>query len=170
MLGTRGTDTADVEHVAGGRTFFWEGEYGDDLNSRETHETQLNVVEQFEPKLSAASQACDALFLANIQPALQLEVRRQCEAARFVAVDSMDLWIDVARDALLEVIATVDCVILNDAELRQLTRRANLVSAAREVLARGPSVVVAKQGEYGAAVVSEHGFFALPAFPVGSSS
>lgn len=167
VLRLRGTDVEDVEHVAGGETFFWAGEYGADLNTRTTLETRLNVFEHFAPKLSAASQACDVLFLANIVPALQLEVRRQCEAARFVAMDSMDLWIDIARGDLLEVIAAVDCVILNDSELRQLTGRSNLVAAAREVLTLGPSVVVAKQGEYGATLVSADDWFAIPAYPVG---
>src|SRR5215212_7121864 len=84
VLRTRGTITDDVEHVAGGRTFFWKGEYGWDLNSRETLDTQLNVFEQFEPKLSAPSRASEVLFLANIQPDLQLQVREQCQAAKFV--------------------------------------------------------------------------------------
>ncbi|MGI8904346.1 MAG: PfkB family carbohydrate kinase [Solirubrobacteraceae bacterium] len=166
ILRTRGANVEDVERVADGRTFFWEGEYGWDLNSRETLDTQLNVFERFDPKLSPASSQSDVLFLANIQPELQLQVREQCEGARFVALDSMNLWIDIARDALLEVIARVDCVILNDAELRQLTERPNLVSAAREVLKLGPSVVVAKQGEYGAALITDEEFFALPAYPL----
>jgi sugar/nucleoside kinase (ribokinase family) len=166
VLATRGTDTRDVERVAGGKTFFWKGEYGWDLNSRETLETQLNVFEQFDPKLSAAARGCDLLFLANIQPELQLSVLDQCDAPRFVALDSMDLWIEIAREALLDVIARVDCVILNDAELRQLTAKPNLLSAAREVLSLGPSVVVAKQGEYGAALVTADGFFSLPAYPL----
>jgi sugar/nucleoside kinase (ribokinase family) len=114
------------------------------------------------------------LFLANIQPQLQLEVRRQLPAARFVALDSMNLWIEVARAELIEAIAAVDCVILNDAELRQLTGRPNLLGAARELLdaaagdGRGPSVIVAKQGEYGAALVTRESFFALPAYPLES--
>jgi sugar/nucleoside kinase (ribokinase family) len=124
------------------------------------------VFEHFEPKLSPASADCDLLFLANIQPQLQLSVLEQSTGPRFVAMDSMNLWIDIARDALIEVIRRVDCVILNDAELRQLTERPNLITAARDVLALGPSVVVAKQGEYGAALVTADGFFALPAYPL----
>ncbi len=165
-LATRGTDTSDVERVADGKTFFWKGEYGWDLNSRETLETQLNVFEHFEPKLSQASRDCDVLFLANIQPELQRRVLAQCGHPQFVALDSMNLWIDIARDALVDVIAKVDCVILNDAELRQLTAKPNLISAARDVLGWGPSVVVAKQGEYGAALITDEGFFALPAYPL----
>lgn len=165
VLGTRGTAIQDVERVAGGKTFFWKGEYGWDLNSRETLDTQLNVFESFEPKLSEASRRSEALFLANIQPDLQRSVLEQ-SSARFTALDSMNLWIDIARDSLVDVIERVDCVILNDAELRQLTAKPNLVSAAREVLGWGPSVVVAKQGEYGAALLTEDAFFALPAYPL----
>jgi sugar/nucleoside kinase (ribokinase family) len=139
------------------------------------------VFEGFSPKLSERSRSSDVLFLANIQPDLQQDVRRQLPHARFVALDSMNLWIDIARDSLVRAIESVDCVILNDAELRQLTRKSSLVSAAREILSwspsppsssadglRGPSVVVAKQGEYGAAMVTREGFFALPAYPLES--
>ncbi len=166
VLATRGTSIDDVERVAGGKTFFWKGEYGWDLNTRKTLDTQLNVFEHFAPKLSADSCGSDVLFLANIQPRLQLDVREQCADARFVALDSMNLWIDIARDELLDVIARVDCLILNDEELRQLTRRPNLVAAAREVLAYGPRIIVAKQGEYGSALITTDEFFALPAYPL----
>ena len=175
VMRSRGVDVSDVEAVAGGKTFFWQGEYGWDLNSRETLDTQLGVFEGFQPKLSERSRSSDVLFLANIQPDLQREVRAQLPDARFVALDSMNLWIDIARDSLVAAIENVDCVILNDAELRQLTGRPNLVTAAREILTwgaesstRGPRVVVAKQGEYGAALVTREGFFALPAYPLES--
>jgi sugar/nucleoside kinase (ribokinase family) len=164
-LALRGTNVDDVEHVAGGRTFFWHGEYGWDLNTRETLDTQLGVFETFEPKLSAASRAAETLFLANIQPDVQRAVREQ-SAAGFVAMDSMNLWIDIARESLVRTIEGVDCVILNDAELRQLTGKPNVISAAREVLRMGPSVVVAKQGEYGAALITADEFFSLPAYPL----
>jgi sugar/nucleoside kinase (ribokinase family) len=166
VLATRGTDLTDVERIAGGRTFFWRGEYGWDLNSRETLDTQLNVFADFQPRLSERARACDVLFLANIQPELQGRVLDQVDGPAFTALDSMNLWIDVARDALVSVIQRVDCLILNDAELRQLTGKPNLVSAAREILGWGPSAVVAKQGEYGAALVTREGFFALPAYPL----
>ncbi len=165
----RDVDVSDVERVAGGKTFFWQGEYGWDLNSRETLDTKLGVFEGFQPKLSPTSRASDVLFLANIQPDLQREVRSQLPSARFVALDSMDLWIDIARDSLVEAIKSVDCLILNDAELRQLTAKPNLVAAAREVLSwDGPKVIVAKQGEYGAALITRDGFFSLPAYPLES--
>jgi sugar/nucleoside kinase (ribokinase family) len=168
VLRARGIDTGDIEHVEGGRTFFWKGEYGWDLNDRTTLETQLNVFADFEPKLSEASRDADVLFLANIQPDLQRAVRDQCEAARFAALDSMNLWIETARDSLIETIRRVDCVMLNDSELRELTREPNLIRALRQVQAWGPNVVVAKQGEYGAAMLTDEGFFALPAFPLES--
>ena len=166
VLRTRGTSTDDVEFVPGGKTFFWKGKYGWNLNTRETLDTQLNVFEQFEPKLSDESCRSEVLFLANIQPSLQLHVREQCDRAEFVAMDSMNLWIDIARDDLLEVISKVDCLMLNDEELRQLTERPNLVQAARDLLALGPKIIVAKQGEYGSALITEDEFFALPAYPL----
>ena len=167
-LRTRGTITDDVEQIAGGKTFFWKGEYHDNLNSRETHVTELNVFEQFKPKLSDEAKDCDVLFLANIVPELQNEVRGQCQQARFVAMDSMDLWINIARDSLLETIANVDCLILNDEELELLTEAPNFVAAAGEILKWGPSSVIAKQGKYGAALFTADGYFALPAFPLSS--
>jgi sugar/nucleoside kinase (ribokinase family) len=171
VLRGRDVDVSDVERVPGGETFFWRGEYGWDLNSRETLDTKLGVFEGFQPKLSADSRASDVLFLANIQPDLQREVRSQLPSARFVALDSMNLWIDIARDSLVQAIESVDCVILNDAELRQLTGKPNLFSAAREVLSWSPptpKVIVAKQGEYGAALITRERFFSLPAFPLES--
>ncbi len=130
-------DVSDVEAVAGGRTFFWQGEYGWDLNSRETLDTQLGVFEGFQPKLSERSRSSDVLFLANIQPDLQRDVRAQLPDARFVALDSMNLWIDIARDSLVAAIENVDCVILNDAELRQLTGKPQPRRARRARSSRG---------------------------------
>ncbi len=166
VLATRGTDVADVERVGGGKTFFWKGEYGWDLNSRETLATELGVFEQFEPKLSDAARASEVVFLANIQPELQRRVLELCPGAQFVAMDSMNFWIDNARDALVDMIGRVDCAILNDAELRQLTGKPSLLAAAREVMSWGPSSVVAKEGEYGAALFTPDGFFALPGYPL----
>ncbi|HEY2321068.1 MAG TPA: PfkB family carbohydrate kinase [Solirubrobacteraceae bacterium] len=169
VLQTRGSSIDDVERVAGGKTFFWKGKYDWDLNTRETLDTQLNVFEHFEPKLSEASRQSEVLFLANIQPGLQLQVREQCKEARFVAMDSMNLWIDIARDQLLQIISQVDCLMLNDEELRQLTGKPNLISAAHAILNSpppAPSIIVAKQGEYGSALITKHDFFALPAYPL----
>jgi sugar/nucleoside kinase (ribokinase family) len=165
VLHARGVNTDDVERVQGGKTFFWSGRYERDTNIRHTLITELNVFETFEPKLSEASRAADVLFLANIQPDLQRDVRQQCERARFTALDSMNLWIDIAHESLLKTIGLVDCLIVNDSEIKQLTDEPNLVRAARAALELGPRVVVAKQGEYGAAMFTRDSFFALPAFP-----
>ncbi|HEX3174698.1 MAG TPA: PfkB family carbohydrate kinase [Solirubrobacterales bacterium] len=166
VLEDRGVIVDDVERVAGGQSFFWRGRYEYDLNVAHTEDTQLGVFGEFEPKLSQESKDADVLFLANIQPDLQRQVRTQCPGARFCALDSMNLWIDTAKDSLLAAIAEVDCVIVNDAEIRQLTGDSNLARAARAVMERGPRAVVAKQGEYGAALFTEGGFFALPGFPL----
>ncbi len=165
VMRDRGVNTDDVEQIAGGRTFFWAGRYGRDVNQRETLQTDLNVFETFEPKLSEASAAADVLFLANIVPALQIAVRQQCRAATFTALDSMNLWIDIARDDLVTAIGMVDCLIVNDGEIKDLTREPNLVRAARAALAMGPRVVVAKQGEHGASMFTSDEVFALPAYP-----
>ncbi len=166
VLHGRGVDTSDIEHVPGGSTFFWKGHYEYDMNMAHTDDTQLNVFGEFQPKLSEESKGAEQLFLANIQPDLQREVREQCGGVRVAGLDSMNLWIETARDSLVRTIGGVDIVFLNDAEIRMLTEQPNLVRAAREVMAMGPSVVVAKQGEYGAALFTEDGFFALPAFPL----
>src|SRR2546430_3886071 len=166
VLTARGVDTQDIERVPGGRTFFWRGHYDYDLNTAHTDETQLNVFGDFEPKLSEASRESEVLFLAHIQPDLQRGVREQCANARFVPMDSMNLWIETARDPLRRTIADVDALLLNDAELRMLTEQPNLLRAARTVMEWGPQLVGAKQGEYGAALFTRAGVFALPAFPL----
>ena len=166
VLESRGVIVDDIERVAGGQSFFWRGRYEYDLNVAHTEDTQLGVFGEFEPKLSAGSQGADTLFLANIQPDLQRQVRAQCGSARFSALDSMNLWIETARDSLLAAIAEVDCLIVNDAEIRQLTGESNLARAARAVMEHGPRAVVAKQGEYGAALFTEGSFFALPGYPL----
>jgi len=166
VLHGRNVNTDDVEHVEGGKTFFWSGVYGENMNSRETLVTDLNVFETFDPKLSDASRGSDVLFLANILPELQLNVRRQCESARFVALDSMDLWINIARDALVAAIAEVDCVILNDSEVELFTGEREVVAGARKIMEHGPSSMVVKLGKYGAALVTNDDSFWIPAFPV----
>lgn len=166
ILQNRGVNTGGIERVEGGKTFFWRGHYEYDLNTAHTDDTQLNVFGDFEPKLNDDATNADVLFLANIQPDLQRAVREQCPDAKFVALDSMNLWIDIAKDSLIETIKGVDAVFMNDAEIRMLTEQSNLVKAARQVLELGPRLVIAKQGEYGAALFTEHGFFALPAYPL----
>ncbi|MBK5110331.1 MAG: sugar kinase [Thermoleophilia bacterium] len=166
VLESHGVITDDIEQVEGASTFFWKGHYEYDLNMAHTDDTQLNVFGEFEPKLSPESSGADMLFLANIQPDLQRQVRAQCDSARFTALDTMNLWIDTAKDSLRSAIGEADCVLINDAEIRQLTDEPNLARAANAVLALGPKVVIAKQGEYGAALFTPGGFFALPGFPL----
>src|SRR3954471_18174968 len=165
VLHNRGVITDDVEHVPGGKTFFWAGRYERDVNIRHTLQTDLNVFEHFEPKLSQASSSADVLFLANIQPDLQRVVREQCPSARSAALDTMNVWIAVAAESLLTPVGMVDCLIVNDGEVRQLTDEPNLVRAARAVMELGPKVVVVKQGEYGSAMYPAEGVFGLPAYP-----
>ncbi|HEY5161220.1 MAG TPA: PfkB family carbohydrate kinase [Gaiellaceae bacterium] len=166
VLEARGIDLRDLEVVPDGETFFWRGHYDFDLNTAKTLETRLNVFADFQPKLSDASRSSEALFLANIQPDLQRQVREQCRDASFVALDSMNYWIDNERDSLIEAIKLVDALLLNDAEVRQITGEPNLVRASRLIREWGPSLVVVKQGEYGAALFSEQGLFSLPAYPL----
>jgi sugar/nucleoside kinase (ribokinase family) len=166
VLRERGVNTDDIERVEGGSTFFWRGHYDYDLNTAHTEDTQLGVFGEFEPKLSEESRQAETLFLANIQPDLQREVREQCPGARLVGLDSMNLWIETARDSLVRTIGGVDLVFMNDAEIRMLTEEPNLIRAARRVMAMGPRAVVAKQGEYGAALITADAFFALPAYPL----
>jgi len=168
ILHARGILTDDIEHVEGGQTFSWAGRYHRDINQRDTIQTELNVFEDFRPKLSQPSRDADVLFLGNIQPELQREVREQCRAARFVAMDSMNMWIEIAHRALLETVALVDCLVLNDAELKQLTDEPNLVRAAARALDLGPRVVIAKQGEYGSVMFTRDGFFGLTSYPTGA--
>jgi len=166
VLHARGVNTDDIERVSGGETFFWRGHYEYDLNTAHTDETRLNVFGEFQPKLSEASRAAETLFLANIQPDLQREVREQCEGARLAGLDSMNLWIEIARDALVRTIGGVDLVFMNDAEIRMLCKEPNLVRAARQLMDMGPRAVVAKQGEYGARLFTRESIFSLPAYPL----
>ena len=165
VLEGRKVITDDIEHVEGGETFFWRGHYDHDMNVAHTEETQLNVFAEFQPKLSAGSRAAEMLFLGNIQPDLQRDVREQ-SGADYAGLDSMNLWIETTRDALVGAIRGVDCLLLNDAELRMLTEEPNLARAARAAMEMGPEVVVAKRGEYGAALFADGDFFAIPGLPL----
>jgi sugar/nucleoside kinase (ribokinase family) len=165
VLSGRGIATDDIEHVRGGKTFFWRGHYDHDMNIAHTDDTQLNVFADFVPKLSPASREAQMLFLGNIQPELQRDVRRQSSAS-FAALDSMNLWIETTRDSLREAIGEVECLMLNDAELRMLTGEPNLVRAARASMELGPAVVVAKRGEFGAALFTREDAFAIPGLPL----
>jgi len=168
VLHSRGINTDDVEHVEGGKTFFYACEYEWNLNVRHSLDTQLNVFGDFQPKLSEASKNSELLFLANIQPDLQREVREQCKGARLAALDSMNFWIESARESLVKTIGSVDILFMNDEEVRMLTEQPTLMGGAKALMEMGPRVIVAKQGEYGAALFTEQGFFALPAYPLES--
>ena len=161
-------NTDDVERVSDGKTFFWRGRYDYDMNTAHTLDTQLNVFETFNPKLSEKSKNARLLFLANILPSLQKEVRHQCENSEFVAMDTMNFWISSMKDAVIETVKVVDCVIINDAEARQLADVPNIITAARKILEMGPKAVVIKRGEYGAALFTSNAYFAIPAYPLES--
>ncbi len=163
----RGIDLAGLQ-TAAGRTFRWEGVYHEDMNSRTTLKTELNVFEDFHPELPTAYLDTPCIFLANIHPDLQLEVLDQLEAPRLVVLDTMNYWIASAREALLRVLRRVHVFLLNDEEARQLTGAENVLKAAEGIRMMGPSVVVIKRGEHGALARTEQGWFALPAFPLDS--
>ena len=155
-----------LQRVAGAKTFFWRGEYGFDLNAAQTKETQLNVIENFHPKLTAAQQSPDVLFLANIHPELQMDVLSQTHRPRIVALDTMNLWIDISRPALERAFSQVDLVIINEGEARQFTKEPNIIKAARKILALGPQTLVVKRGEYGSMMITRDAVFAAPAYPL----
>ena len=168
VLAAHNVDTSDIERVAGGKTFFWRGRYDYDMNTAQTLETQLNVFEHFQPKLSEKSKAARIVFLANIVPDLQLQVRKQVGDAELVGLDTMNLWIDIARESLQKTIEAVDLLIINDAEARQLAETPNVIKAAQKILTWGPKYLVIKRGEYGAALFTKDTYFAIPAYPLES--
>jgi sugar/nucleoside kinase (ribokinase family) len=165
FLGQRGVDLEGLEH-APGESFFWSGRYDYDMNTRTTLETRLGVFANFKPRIPESFRSAEWVFLANIDPDLQLDVLDQVQAPRFVACDTMNYWIESKRDSLLELLSRVDCVILNDSEARELTGDYNLRRAARWIRERGPSTVVVKKGEHGAVLfTNSHTFFA-PGYPL----
>jgi sugar/nucleoside kinase (ribokinase family) len=163
VLEDGGVITDDIERVAGGETFFWRAHYEYDMNVAHTDDTQLNVFADFDPKLSEAAKRSELLFLGNIDPELQRSVRASSQA-QFAGLDSMNFWLANARESLEAAIAEVDCLMLNDAEIRELTGEPNLARAARAAMEMGPGVIVAKRGEYGAALFSGDDFFAIPGY------
>lgn len=165
-LVARGVDTSGLEVVSDGLTFRWKGRYHDNMNERDTLDTQLNVFEAFDPKLPDAYRSSELLFLANIQPDLQLRVLDQMNGPKLVGLDTMNLWIGTARNKLLEVLERVDVLMINEEEARQLTEEPNLVKAARMINKLGPKSIVIKRGEYGALLFHEDQIFAAPALPL----
>ncbi len=172
VLKRRGICTGGIQH-APGKTFFWGGEYGENLNEAKTNFTHLNVFEKFDPQIPREYLDSDFLFLANIDPVLQANVRRQMTSARLVGGDTMNYWINSKRDDLGNTLKLMDVLLINDTEAKMLARESNMPRAANQVLAMGPKALVIKHGEYGATVffrdgawgVAHHPFRA-PALPI----
>ena len=167
LLAGRGVDLAGVQ-VTDGRTFRWTGEYGYDLNEARTLDTRLGVLADFKPELPPHYRRCPFVFLANLDPVIQLDVLRSMERPRLVALDTMNFWIKGKPEALRAVLHEVDALLINDTEARMLAAEPSLVRAARAILAWGPRVVVVKRGEYGALMVTPDRFFFVPAYPLES--
>jgi sugar/nucleoside kinase (ribokinase family) len=165
FLKERDVDITGIQ-VDEGKTFRWEGKYGYDLNQAVTLKTELNVIETFRPKVPSQFDKAQLVFLANIDPELQLHVINQIRKPGVLALDTMNFWIEHKYDALMRVIEKVDMLLINEAELRQLCGEHNLVKGARKIIAQGPSCVVVKRGEYGVFMVSEDELFLAPAFPL----
>ncbi len=166
ILKSKGVDTAGVSRQKG-KSFFWEGKYHLDMNTRETINTELNVFEKFDPEIPESYKGEGFLFLANIDPELQLKVLNSMKSPDFVVCDTMNLWIDIKREKLEEVFRRVDCVVLNDEEVRQYTGKANLLTGAKEIQKAGVTYVIIKKGEHGASILGPGGFyFSALSFPV----
>jgi sugar/nucleoside kinase (ribokinase family) len=164
LFKSRGINLAGLQSVPG-KTFRWSGEYMWDMNTRETRSVALNVFEHFTPKLPPGYESTPLVLLANIAPDLQHHVLDQVRQPRFTIADTMDLWINIAREELLALFREIDGVVLNDQEAMQLTGRSNAISAARAVLEFGLTFVIVKKGEHGAVLVHRDGVATIPAFP-----
>jgi sugar/nucleoside kinase (ribokinase family) len=164
-MAERGIDVAGIERAAG-PSFRWKGKYSYDFQDRETLDTQLGVFADFDPKLPDAYREAKLVFLGNIDPQLQLRVLDQVGQPDLVACDTMNYWIQGAPDTLAQLLKRIDVLMVNDAEARQLSGDWNVYRAARWILQRGPSIVIIKQGEYGALLVDDTGIFHVPAFPL----
>ncbi len=165
MLAARGIDLQGLK-VADGKTFHWKGYYEYDLNTAHTVRTELNVFQDFAPLLPASWRETPYVFLGNIDPRLQLDILAQVRNPRLVALDTMNFWIGKSPQLLREVIRNVDIVVINEAEIRELTGEFNLVKAARKIMQMGPTRVVIKRGEYGVLQLSDGQVFAAPAYPL----
>jgi sugar/nucleoside kinase (ribokinase family) len=155
-----------LQRIKGAKSFFWSGEYGFDLNVAKTRDTQLNVLAEFQPKLNEAQRTADVLFLANAQPDLQMDVLKQCKRPRVVALDTMNYWINTAKESLTRIFREVDLILINEAEVRQYTQEPNLVKGARQILSLGADTLVIKRGEYGVLMITKDAIFAAPAYPL----
>lgn len=166
FLSSQGIETKGVEVIKGQKTFHWEGYYEKDMSQAFTRKTDLNVLMQFDPEVPENIKSAKVLFLANIDPDLQRKVIAQVSPQTFKILDSMNFWIESKKAPLLEVMKQVDLVILNDAEIKQLTSQTQLISAAKELIAQGVKRLVIKKGEHGVLLVTANDFFMLPGFPV----
>jgi sugar/nucleoside kinase (ribokinase family) len=161
----RPVDVEGLERMDGD-TFHWQGKYSYDLNSRDTVRTDLNVFEFFKPKIPAKYRASEFVFLGNIDPVLQRDVLAQVDRPKLVACDTMNFWISRKLEELKKTLAQVDVLLINDAEMRELSGEWNLVRAARAIQKMGPKTLVVKKGEHGVVMFSDGGFFAAPAYPL----
>jgi sugar/nucleoside kinase (ribokinase family) len=166
MFKSRGIDLAGLQVVPDGNTFRWKGDYNEDLNQAVTHETQLGVFEHFQPQLPEHYRDADYVFLANINPELQLSTLEQVRNPKFVLCDTMNLWINIARDHVKEIFKRVDVAVLNDGEAKMLTECDNLIVAGRELKKLGPKHVIIKKGEHGALLFSDGELFASVSYPL----
>ena len=167
LLTEKGIDLAGVEVVQGGKTFFWEGRYHNDLNTRDTLQTQLNTLADFNPVVPGQFRDTEVLMLGNLHPNTQLAVIKQLEKRpKLIILDTMNFWMDNCWDELMEVIAEIDVITVNDQEARQLTKEHSLVKAAAKIQGMGPRHVVIKKGEHGALLFHKNKIFFAPALPL----
>lgn len=167
LLSNHGVDISAIDIVKGGKTFFWKGKYRNDLNSRDTLETQLNVLADFKPIVPEDYKDVDVLMLGNLNPSVQLSVISQMKSKpELIVLDTMNFWMDIALDELKEVIAKVDVITINDEEARQLSGEYSLVKAAAKIHGMGPKYVVIKKGEHGALLFHNEDVFFAPALPL----
>lgn len=166
LLKERNIDISGTEIVKGGKTFFWSGKYHNDLNSRDTLDTQLNVLADFQPVVPEGFKSPDVVMLGNLHPLVQLSVLEQIERPKLVVLDTMNFWMDNTWDDLMTVIGKVDALTINDEEARQLTNEYSLVKAARKISEMGPKYVVIKKGEHGALLFHDDQIFFAPALPL----
>ena len=166
VLDHHGIDCSGLEVDPEGKTFHWAGRYEGAMEQAETLVTDLNVLETFAPKLPDGLRSSPYVFLANTDPQIQMNVLDQLEAPKLVVMDTMNLWIDIARDGLLEVMKRVDGVIINDAEAKSLAGTHNLIAAGKALLEHGPRFIIVKKGEHGSFLFSRERLFALPSYPL----
>ena len=165
LLSSKGVNINGIQK-AEGDTFRWQGKYGYDLGDPETLGTYLNVFEHFDPRIPDDYKQSDFVFLANIDPELQLNVLKQVDSPRLVACDTMNFWIENKKDALLEVLKNVDILMINDSEARELGENSFITKAARNIMEMGPRILIIKRGEYGALKLSKKGIFWAPSYPL----